>query len=70
MSQLQRFGNRLLETLGALWCRLMHHEPMWPIRGNYECRICGRRFPVPWENEHLAGPVTVGQEERIVESGA
>ena len=35
--------------IGDLWCRLMHTEPMWPSHGQYECRTCGRRFQVGWE---------------------
>lgn len=35
--------------LGTFWCRLMHNEAMWPSRGQYECRTCGRRHPVCWE---------------------
>ena len=33
----------------SLWCKLMHAEPMWPSHGQYECRTCGRRHPVCWE---------------------
>jgi len=33
---------------GTLWCDFMHDAPMWPIHGEYQCRICGRRYPVPW----------------------
>jgi|HubBroStandDraft_6_1064221.scaffolds.fasta_scaffold537228_1 hypothetical protein len=36
------------EQLGARWCGLMHDSPMWPIHGQYECRTCGRRYPVQW----------------------
>jgi hypothetical protein len=36
--------------LGALWCAAMHDSPMWPIRGEYRCRACGRRYPVLWES--------------------
>jgi hypothetical protein len=35
--------------IGDLWCRLRHDEPMWPAHGQYECRICGRRFQISWE---------------------
>jgi len=35
--------------LADLWCRLMHTEPMWPAHGTYECRTCGRRYRVCWE---------------------
>jgi hypothetical protein len=34
--------------LADLWCTLMHNSSMWPIHGQYECRICGRRQPVAW----------------------
>jgi hypothetical protein len=35
--------------LSDRWCRLMHSEPMWPSHGQYECRTCGRRYRVCWE---------------------
>jgi hypothetical protein len=35
--------------IANLWCRLMHAEPMWPSHGQYECRTCGRRHRVCWE---------------------
>src|ERR1700722_18587223 len=34
---------------GTFWCDLMHDSPMWPIHGQYECRTCGRRYPVQWD---------------------
>jgi outer membrane lipoprotein-sorting protein len=37
--------NKTGESLGALWCGLMHESVMWPIHGQYECRTCGRHFP-------------------------
>jgi hypothetical protein len=39
----------LTERLGRNWCRWMHSEITWPVNGQYECRKCRRRFPVPWE---------------------
>src|ERR1700692_3273889 len=39
--------------LGALWCGFMHNSPMWPIHGQYECRTCGRRYPVQWVRDGL-----------------
>src|SRR2546425_3385940 len=39
--------------LGMLWCALMHDSPMWPIHGEYQCRTCGRRHPVPWDAKHF-----------------
>ena len=35
--------------IADFWCRLMHTEPMWPSHGQYECRTCGRRHRVCWE---------------------
>ena len=40
--------------IGALWCSLMHDAPMWPIHDHYECRDCGRRYPVPWAARQAA----------------
>jgi hypothetical protein len=36
---------------GTLWCDFMHDSPMWPIHGEYECRICRRRYLVPWAGD-------------------
>jgi hypothetical protein len=36
------------QRLGARWCAFMHNSPMWPIHGQYECRTCGRLYPVQW----------------------
>jgi hypothetical protein len=38
-----------VSKLGRMWCDLMHDAPMWPIHGQYECRTCGRRYPVRWD---------------------
>jgi len=35
--------------IANLWCRLMHNEPMWPSHGQYECRACGQRHRVRWD---------------------
>jgi hypothetical protein len=43
--------------LGTLWCDLMHDSPMWPIHGQYQCRTCGRRYPVAWSGERLAAEI-------------
>jgi hypothetical protein len=37
--------------LGALWCTFMHDAPMWPTHGHYQCRTCGRHYPVPWAGD-------------------
>ncbi len=42
--------------IADLWCRLMHTEPMWPSHGQYQCRTCGRRHPVCWEQPSSAAP--------------
>jgi len=42
--------------IADLWCRLMHTEPMWPLHGQYECRTCGRRYRVCWEEPSRATP--------------
>jgi hypothetical protein len=36
------------EKLATLWCNVMHDSAMWPIHEQYECRTCGRHYPVPW----------------------
>ena len=35
--------------IAGIWCRTMHDSPMWPSHGHYQCRTCGREYPVPWE---------------------
>jgi hypothetical protein len=42
--------------IADLWCKLMHSEPMWPSHGQYECRACGRRHRVCWEQILPADP--------------
>lgn len=37
-----------IDWLATAWCRLMHGSVMWPVRGHYACRDCGRRYSVPW----------------------
>ena len=39
-----------MNTLAAVWCVVAHDSPMWPIHGHYECRVCGREYPVAWSN--------------------
>jgi hypothetical protein len=40
-----------LAKAGDLWCSFMHASPKWPIHGQYQCGVCGRRFQVPWEED-------------------
>src|SRR5690349_2390757 len=44
------------ERIADLWCRLMHTALMWPSHGQYECRTCGRRHRVCWEQRPPAEP--------------
>jgi hypothetical protein len=39
--------------LGDLWCAVSHDSAMWPIHGEYQCRTCGRRYPVPWSEDRI-----------------
>jgi len=49
----------IFERLHTRWCRMMHDSPMWPIRGHYQCRSCGRTFQVPWARQSAAEPVPI-----------
>jgi len=40
-----------MRNLAEIWCRTMHGSPMWPSHGHYECRTCGREYPVAWEHD-------------------
>jgi hypothetical protein len=42
--------------IANLWCKVMHRAPMWPSHGQYECRTCGRRHRVCWEQPSPAVP--------------
>jgi len=44
-------GRTTAWKFGTLWCDFMHDAPMWPIHGEYECRICGRRYSVRWAED-------------------
>ena len=37
--------NELRWRIGTVWCKLMHESLMWPVRGHYQCRTCGREYP-------------------------
>jgi hypothetical protein len=39
-----------MNTLAKFWCFVAHDSAMWPIHGHYECRVCGREYPVAWSN--------------------
>lgn len=44
----------MLRMIGNLWCKLLHNQTTWPMHGHYECRSCGRRYPVMWEFRELS----------------
>ena len=46
-----RMLNSISSTVGDTWCQLMHPDPMWPVGGEYQCRVCQRKFPVAWEKD-------------------
>jgi hypothetical protein len=51
-----------------LWCKLLHRAPMWPSHGRYECRTCGRRYPVRWQ-EPIRARVGELPDETPAQSG-
>ena len=53
IDQASAAGQTAAWRFGMLWCDFMHDSPMWPIHGEYECRVCGRRYPVPWAGNRL-----------------
>ncbi len=57
---------------GTLWCDFMHDSPMWPFRGEYECRTCGRRYPVPWAGDRFlpdSGKLIATEPARLRRAG-
>ena len=56
-----------LEKLCEVWCGLVHDAPMWPIHDQYECRTCGRHYPVPWSAERPFAAVSRPAALRPVE---
>lgn len=59
MRKQPKFRPNLIERCGIWWCRLMHDSPMWPVRGHYHCRTCGRCFVISWVSESVAEPVRI-----------
>lgn len=49
---------KIKNTIGVLWCRLMHDDVTWPIHGHYQCRTCRRHYPVSWALNAVRGPVS------------
>ena len=63
---------RAARRFGTLWCDFMHDSPMWPIRGEYECRTCGRRYPVPWAGDRFlpaSGKLIAAEPARLRRAG-
>jgi hypothetical protein len=56
----------LAERLSIFWCAMMHDEPMWPIHGNYRCRLCGRSYLVPWEGERLGASQQISSMNPLI----
>jgi hypothetical protein len=42
--------------LANTWCKAMHRSLMWPSHGHYQCRTCGREYPVPWDLDVTKAP--------------
>lgn len=40
---------KILDRVEQFWCENMHGAPMWPTHGRYQCRVCLREYPVPFE---------------------
>jgi hypothetical protein len=51
--------SRAFEGPARAWCRLMHPDPMWPVRGLYRCPSCLRQYPVQWDAKPQAKLVPV-----------
>lgn len=54
------------ERIADLWCRFMHTEPMWPSHGWYECRKCGRRHRVCWEESSLPSRMSLWHRPTVL----
>ncbi|MBZ5570234.1 MAG: hypothetical protein LAN64_20640 [Acidobacteriia bacterium] len=72
MSLQLKFHFSLFERLGIRWCRMMHNSPMWPMRGHYRCRTCGRNFLIAWASARAAEPVQIWirPEQRVTRHAA
>lgn len=41
--------HKTIDKSKAFWCEFFHDEPMWPIKGRYQCRKCQRYSEVFWD---------------------
>jgi hypothetical protein len=48
-------GYSLVGRAAAIWCRLMHENLSWPVKGRYVCRTCGIVYIVPWRDDLRSG---------------
>jgi hypothetical protein len=46
----------MLDNLHRFWCVFMHNDLKWPMHGQYQCRICGRSYAVPWAERGSTAP--------------
>jgi hypothetical protein len=60
-----RFLQSTCSALGEFWCQAMHSDAMWPVKGEYRCRKCLRRYPVAWEAKE-GGPHAKGQHRQQI----
>lgn len=59
---------RMWNKLEEAWCKLMHPDPMWPVKGMYRCPACLREYPVCWEqgiNKQAVLPVPAQATEKM-----
>lgn len=54
--------------LAKLWCKAMHESLMWPSHGHYQCRTCGREYPVVWECD-VTNTLWRQRSETVVDGG-
>lgn len=54
-----------MDSLGRLWCRLMHDGVMYGGGSTYECRACMRRYSVPWSAQATPARVSVYRPETV-----
>jgi hypothetical protein len=61
-----------LKAFGEFWCRLMHSEISWPMRGKYYCLTCRRVYTIAWArppvyaDARVQEPLPTSREPRSV----
>jgi hypothetical protein len=51
MVQEVKLMKKLWGWISEFWCMQVHSAPMWPVHGQYQCRVCHRVRAVAWANE-------------------